>query len=117
MKKMFLLFLLLICVININYAAPFQNNTIVVVRVGNGSGVLTTAATAVFLAEYTTAGVLVQTIPLPTTVSGTKKTTLAGGSNITEGSLTLSTDMNYLVLGGYDAALGTFNISDRKSVV
>jgi hypothetical protein len=115
MKKMFLLFLLLICVININYAAPFQNNTIVVVRVGNGSGVLTTAATAVFLAEYTTAGVLVQTIPLPTTVSGANKRLLLGGSNITEGSLTLSTDMNYLVLGGYDAALGTLNISGTTS--
>src|ERR1039458_2769818 len=98
MKKMLLIFLLVMCVINVNYAGPFQNNTVVVVRVGTVSGTLSNAATAVFLDEYnTTTGSLVQTIPLPTNF-------VLGGTNSLEGYLTLSKDINYLVLGGYGAA-------------
>jgi hypothetical protein len=116
MKKMFLIFLFVICVINVNNASPFQNNTVVVVRVGTGTGSLTNAATAVFLDEYnTTTGALVQTIPLPTTISGANKRFVLSGTNSSEGYLTLSTDVNYLVLGGYDAAVGTDSISNTTS--
>ena len=116
MKKMFLIFLFVICVINVNNASPFQNNTVVVVRVGTGTGSLTNAATAIFLDEYnTTTGALVQTIPLPTTVSNANKRLVLSGTNSSEGYLTLSTDVNYLVLGGYDAAVGTAAISSTTS--
>ena len=52
------------------FAQPFTAGDLVVTRVGTGSGALTANATAVFLDEYTTAGVLVQTISLPTAASG-----------------------------------------------
>ena len=44
----------------------FTPGNFVAVRVGDGSATLTSAAAPVFLAEYTPAGTLVQTIPLPT---------------------------------------------------
>jgi hypothetical protein len=47
-------------------ASAFTMGDLVVVRVGDGSAALTGNATAAFLDEYTQAGVLVQSIPLPT---------------------------------------------------
>src|SRR5690242_589471 len=46
-------------------AAGFAPGNLVVVRVGTGSGALSSAAAPVFLDEYTPAGSLVQTIPMP----------------------------------------------------
>lgn len=47
------------------YSAPFTPNNIVVLRIGDGSAVLSNAGTMVFLDEYTPAGTLVQSIQLP----------------------------------------------------
>src|SRR6478672_3541108 len=84
----------------------FTLGNLVVYRVGDGIASLGSAATAVFLDEYTTAGALVQSIPMPTAVNGTQKRLTASGSATTEGFLTLSADGRYVVLTGYDAALG-----------
>ncbi|MBH8557764.1 T9SS type A sorting domain-containing protein [Hymenobacter negativus] len=87
-------------------AAPFTPGNVVVVRVGDGSAGLTSAATAVVLLEYTPAGVLVQSIPLPTAVSGTNRILTVAGSSTTDAGLTRSADGAYLVITGYDAAPG-----------
>ncbi|MGI4833121.1 MAG: T9SS type A sorting domain-containing protein [Janthinobacterium lividum] len=92
-------------------AAPFQPNNIVVARVGDGSGALTPAATAVFLDEYTPAGQLVQSIALPTSVTGNNRILTASGTATAELSLTRSVDGHYLVLAGYGAAPGTTSVS------
>ena len=97
------------------YGAAFTSGNIVVSRVGDGSGALTNAATAVFLDEYTPAGVLVQSIPMPTTASGSNKRFTNSGSATSEGALTLSTDGRYLTLAGYDAATGTASIASTTS--
>ncbi len=87
--------------------AAFTPGNIVVLRVGAaGGGALSTAATAVFLDEYTPAGVFVQSIPMPTADSGANQMFTLAGSQV-EGFLTLSTDGRYLVMAGYDAAVGT----------
>ena len=52
------------------FGAPFTPGNLVVYRVGDGAAVLASSGTAVFLDEYTTAGVLVQSIPVPTTTPG-----------------------------------------------
>lgn len=88
-------------------AAPFTPGNIVVARVGDGAAALTTAAAVVFLDEYTPAGALVQSIALPTSVSGNNRILTAAGNATTELALTRSADGHYLVLTGYGAAPGT----------
>ncbi len=95
-------------------AASFTPGNLVVVRVGTGAAFgtpvspVTTLGAAVFLDEFTPTGRLVQSLPLPTAVSGADKAfALAATTGFsTEGAATLSTDNRYLVLGGYDAAPG-----------
>ena len=93
-------------------AADFITGNIVIYRVGDGSAALSgTTATAVFLDEYTPAGVLVRSIALPTADSGANQTLTAAGTATTEGMLQLSTDGHYLMFSGYDAAPGTTTVS------
>lgn len=96
-------------------AAPFTPGNLVVYRVGDGSTSLTSAATAVFLDEFTPAGSLVQSVPLPTTVSGSNLRLTAAGSSTAEGQLTRSVDGQYLIATGYDAATGTASIAGSSS--
>lgn len=87
--------------------SAFTSGDLVIYRVGDGTAALSAAATAVFLDEYTPAGVLVQTIALPVLVSGVNRRLTASGSATSEGLITRSWDGQFLVLGGYDASLGT----------
>ena len=96
-------------------AAGFTAGNIVVYRVGDGTASLTNAATAVFLDEYTPAGVLVQTIALPTSASGANKRLTASGTATSEGLLTRSVDGQYLLLTGYDAAPATASITTSSA--
>ncbi|MCS6852422.1 MAG: cadherin-like domain-containing protein, partial [Gemmataceae bacterium] len=95
--------------------AAFTPGNLVIYRVGDGSGALTNAATPVFLDEYTTAGTLVQSIPLPTTVSGSHRRLTASGTATSEGLLTLSPNGQFLAVPGYDAAVGTANVATQPS--
>ncbi len=88
--------------------AAFTPGNLLVYRVGTGSG-LTTKGTAVFLDEYATAAgqsAPVQSLALPTAVSGANKRLVASGTGTAEGMMTRSADGKYLVLAGYDAAVG-----------
>ena len=96
-------------------AAGLTPGNLVIYRVGDGSALLSSAAAAVFLDEYTTTGVLVQSIALPTSTSGANRRLVASGSATTEGFLTRSTDGQYLIVPGYDAAVGTASISGTTS--
>lgn len=97
-------------------SAAFTNGNLVVYRVGTGSAALASSATAVFLDEYTTAGGSpVQSIAMPTAASGGNHILTASGTATTEGLLTRSTDGQYLMLTGYDAALGTASITSSAS--
>ncbi|HKS26160.1 MAG TPA: lamin tail domain-containing protein [Thermoanaerobaculia bacterium] len=86
-------------------AAAFTPGNIVVYRVGSGSALAGTA-TAVFVDEYTQAGVLVQSVALPTTTVGAQHALTSSGTSSAEGMMTRSNDGRYLILPGYDAALG-----------
>ena len=96
-------------------AAPFTPGNIVVARVGDGTTLLSANAAAVFLDEYTPAGVLVQTIDLPTSVSATNRILTASGNSTSELNMTRSTDGHYLVLTGYSAAPGTTAVAASLS--
>src|ERR1044072_1607341 len=108
MKKLINLFIL-VFLLQGHYCQsqePFTSGNIVVYRIGDGSGLLTTAAAKIFLDEYTPAGVLVQSIELPST--GSKKITNLNNAN--GGWMTLSLDGKYLVVPGYNANPG-FDLS------
>ncbi len=88
--------------------AAFTPGNLLVYRVGTGSA-LTNKGTAVFLDEYATAAgqsAPVQSLALPTAVSGANKRLVASGIGTAEGLMTRSADGKYLVLAGYDAAVG-----------
>jgi hypothetical protein len=93
----------------------FTPGDVVVYRVGDGANALTSAATAVFLDEYTPSGELVQSVPLPTATSGATHALTASGSAGSEGLLSLSADSRYLIAPGYAAALGTTKITSSAS--
>jgi hypothetical protein len=97
------------------FASPIPGN-IMIYRMGDGSAALNANATAVFVDEYTTGGTLVQSIPMPTAVSGGQRRLTASGSATSEGFLTLSDDRQYIMLTGYDAAVGTAAIVGSTSV-
>jgi hypothetical protein len=96
-------------------AAAITPGDLVVYRVGTGVAGLTSAANQVFLDEYTTSGTLVQSIAMPTSVSGSNKILTASGTATSEGGLTISPNGQYLALTGYNAALGTATVASTTS--
>lgn len=98
-------------------AAPFGQGNLVVVRVGTAgsTSTLNNSAHAAFLEEYTPSGLLVQTLPMPTSTSGANRRLTISGSATTEGTLTLSANRQFLTIGGYDADVGTSSIGTTTS--
>lgn len=90
--------------------AQITPGNLVVLRVGTGAAALSSAATATFLDEFTTAGAFVQTIAMPTAVNGLDLPCTVSGSATSEGLLTLSADGRYLVAVGYSAVPGTASV-------
>ncbi len=96
--------------------ATFGAGNIVVARVGTGSA-LTNAATRILIDEYTTTGSLIQSVTMPTSVSGLNRILTMSGTATSDGSLNLSPDGQYLTLTGYDAALGTAAVTGTASAL
>lgn len=93
------------------FALPLTEGNLFVYRVGTGSAALSSAATAVFVDEYSKLGTLVQSIALPTAAAGANGMLTASGSATSEGLLTLSADHQYLMLTGYNAAPGVSGVA------
>ena len=115
MKKMLSIFFLIIAGCLSLAAQSFTAGNIVVVRVGDGSGNLASASTAVFLDEYTTGGTFVQSIAIPTSASGSNAPLTLSGSATSEGSIVGSVDKRYLTIAGYGAAPLTPSIASTAS--
>jgi len=94
---------------------PFTAGDVVIYRVGDGSASLSSAAQKVFLDEYNAAGILIQSVLMPTTVGGGNNMLTASGTATSEGLLTLSADGNFLALTGYNAALGTAGVASTST--
>ena len=86
--------------------SPFTLGNLVAVRVGDGTTALSNTTQAVFLDEYTTAGVLVQSIALPTAPNGANRQFSFRGAASSEGYLNVSSNGLYLLLAGYDVPPG-----------
>jgi len=86
------------------HAAPIAAGDLVIFRAGDGAAALSGASAAGFLDEYTTAGTLVQSIPIAST--GTSALTVTGNST-TEGIISTSQNGSLLAFAGYRADAGT----------
>jgi len=95
-------------------AASVSAGNLVIYRVGTGAATLSTAATAVFLDEYTTGGAFVQSIPVAS--SGGAAMTAVGNAT-TEGIMTPSVDGSRLVFTGYRKDAGGTNPSSDTALV
>jgi hypothetical protein len=91
--------------------AGLTPGNLAVVRVGDGVAPISGAAAPAFVQEIPVGGGVVSTIGLPTVGSGPNRRLTVAGSATSEGYLTLSDDGNYLVMVGYDAAVGTASIA------
>lgn len=96
-------------------AAPYSSGNLLIYRVGDGSAPLSAAATAVFLDEYTPAGALVQSVAVPTSISGSNLSLVATGNNISEGMISRSVDGACVLFTGYNAAVGTASVSTTNA--
>lgn len=110
------IFLFTLLAFSISNAAQFTPGNIIVYRLGDGVGALSSAGAAAFLDEYTTAGILVQSIAIPTTTSGNQLRLVNAGSSTSEGFITLSGDGRYIFIIGYDAAAGTANVATTAGI-
>ncbi len=95
-------------------ATALTPGDVVVYRVGSGTGALSSGAFPVFLDEYEPSGKLVESVALPTAVSGSNKPLLASGSASSEGLLTLSANGEYLIETGYDTTPGGTKVSETS---
>lgn len=83
------------------------NQTFFIVRVGDGSTGLTSAASPVFLEEQQVDGTMLRVIPLPTMAAGANHRFTDSGVAKSDGALARSADGRFVVLAGYDAAVGS----------
>lgn len=110
-----ILFLTAVCIVSVK-AQPFVPGNVVVYRAGDGLAPLRSVSTKVFLDEYTSAGVLVRSIAMPNTSSGTNSPLTCSGTATSEGYLNRSANGEFLLLGGYSADTGVVSISSSSSL-
>jgi hypothetical protein len=90
-----------------SHAAAVDN--LYVLQMGDGTAALTNAATPVLIQKFdpTTPGPTLGTIAMPIAASGSNQPFAVTGTSGSEGHLSLSTNGQYLTLGGYAATPGT----------
>ena len=108
MRKFFLVLMLSAVILSPGIATA----DIYTLRMGDGAAAIPTAATAsaTFIDKYSDAGSLISSVALPTTVSGANRPLTESANSTSIGHLSLSVDGQYLMLGGYDADVGTTNV-------
>ncbi len=88
--------------------ANFSSGNMVALRVGNRSSTLDTKATGVSILEYTSAGIATTNSIVVGNASSVapNRMVLSGDNTTGEGQLSLSGDGRFLVIAGYDGAVG-----------
>ena len=87
-----------------------------VLQINDGAAPISTFSTALIVKKFAdTGGAPLTTIPLPTTASGSNNPITVRGSSTTESFMNLSTNGQYLTLGGYGVDPGTVNNPDASA--
>ena len=91
--------------------APFTAGNIVVYRVGNGvtTNSLSNLGTRIHLDEYTTNGVLVNVVLMPTNFFGAFHPIVGSGTAAADGFMTRSADGRFITVTGYGSRLDVTN--------
>jgi hypothetical protein len=97
---------------NVSVHPAFTPRNLAVLRIGDGAAGLTSAGTPLFVDEYTTTGVLVQSLALPSSGSSAL---VNSGSASSEGALMRSPDGTLLCFAGYNADAGTESIASTTA--
>jgi len=92
--------------------AQFTPGNLVILQDGDGSAPLSNAGTALFLDQFTTSGVFVNSLSIPSTGSSALVNSGTAGS---EGALNRSANGQYLVVAGYNTAAGSASIASSTS--
>ncbi len=92
--------------------AAFTPGHILVYRIGDGSTALSSTSSDAFYDEYTTSGVFVQSVAVPTSGNGRL---VHSGSATSEGYIVLSQDSTLVSNAGYDATVGTASIANTTA--
>ena len=97
---------------------PFTPGNLVVSQIYDGTSTIATgAASPMFLVEINiTSGAIVQTIPIPTTPNGANHALTVRGSSTSMGHISRSVDKRFVTLMGFDAPVGTANVSQTMAV-
>ncbi len=95
-----------------NVNAQFTQGRLVVLQVGDGTAVLSNAATPIFLKEFTNTGTAGIIVNVPTT--GSNRLTISGSAG-SDGQMTLSQDGKFITIACYDAASGTASVTSSTS--
>ena len=112
MKKLVFFFFFSSLLIAHSYGQNLSNH-IVVLRVGDGTNLLTKNANPVFIEVYSPNWTLKHVLPLPTAITGSNKM-LTLTNNTHEGYISLTTDK--LVVAGYNAAVGTLTPNANAAI-
>lgn len=117
LKLLSLLSIFLFSFINL-ISAPLTPGNIVILRIGEIGSMtaLSNAGFPVFLDEYTPNGVFVQTIAMPTSVVGEDYRLVNNGTATANGYITTSADGRFIVVCGFDANVGTTNVSTTAGI-
>lgn len=95
----------------------FTPGNVVVLRVGDPAIVLGSHAAPIFLDEWnTTTNTLVQSLQIPNSSTSAVPSVTQRGFSSSEGCLTMSADGRYLVLVGYDRALGATDPGQEPAI-
>ena len=105
MKRIFTLLIAVTCYVFANAQQQFASGSIVVLRLGDGTTALANTGSPIFLDEYNVAGTKLQSIALPTVLTGTNKPLVLSGTAGSEGALTRSADGRFLALAGYNTTI------------
>ena len=115
MRKIILIIGSLLFSLIVNAQNAFNANSLIVLRVGDGSANLSNASAPVFLDEYTTKGLYIQTIAIPNAPSAQHKLVLTGNS-LNQGFITLSNNKQFVVFAGYDTTTGGTSPSSSPTI-
>jgi hypothetical protein len=99
--------------ISVGRAQFFTSGDLIVLQDGAGSAALSSAGTAIFLDQFTTGGVFVNDVAIPTSGSLALVNSGTAGS---EGQLSLSQNNQYVILAGYNADAGTAGVASSTTI-
>lgn len=99
----------------VTVVSPFTAGNLALIRVGNGSATLNSAANQNAIVEYTTSGVATGvSVVLPSTGTGVRS--VVSGSATSEGMGSLDSERTHFIVTGYDTTFGTASVASAAGI-